>query len=57
MPKLNLGCTRRSDGVFFSDEWAYIRDISARPKGRAPSYPEPAGRRAAWAIIKKRTRP
>jgi len=28
--------------VFFSREQVYIAIISARPKGRAPSYPEPA---------------
>jgi len=39
---MNLGCTPMSEIVSFSFECAYIECFSARPKGRAPSYPEPA---------------
>ena len=39
---MNLGCMATSGFVFFWREWAYISVIRARPKGRAPSYPEPA---------------
>jgi hypothetical protein len=39
---MNLGCTATSEIVSFCGECAYIESLSARPKGRAPSYPEPA---------------
>jgi hypothetical protein len=39
---MNLGCMAMTAFVFFYREWAYIDNFRARPKGRAPSYPEPA---------------
>eukprot|EP01036_Dinobryon_divergens_P008035 gene8035-10726_t len=38
---MNRCCMSPTDDVFFCAETAYIEIISARPKGRAPSYPEP----------------